>query len=132
MSANSKSVHDATVALQDAANAAVVFGRAASALIGALDSVVDLEARIEVLERAITHFEAAWAGAGKTSAAVETMDGLAMRSHVDTKTASDLLGRTPQTLRKWACYGDGPLRPMRVNGRLAWAVADIRRLLHLG
>ncbi|MCS0631650.1 DNA-binding protein [Telluria mixta] len=60
------------------------------------------------------------------------MERLAMRSHVDTKTAADLLGRTPQTPRKWACYEDGPLRPMRVNGRLAWAVADIRLLLHLG
>nr|WP_229217667.1 helix-turn-helix domain-containing protein [Massilia forsythiae] len=58
--------------------------------------------------------------------------GADTRSHVDTNTAAGLLGRTPQTLRKWACYEDGPLRPVRVNGRLAWPVADIRRLLNQG
>nr|WP_143054646.1 helix-turn-helix domain-containing protein [Massilia timonae] len=55
-----------------------------------------------------------------------------MGSHVDTTTAARLLRRTPQTLRKWACYEDGPLRPVRISGRLAWAVADIRRLLSNG
>jgi hypothetical protein len=39
--------------------------------------------------------------------------------------------RRPQTLRGWACletFPDG-LRPIRVNGRLAWPVAGIRRAL---
>lgn len=51
------------------------------------------------------------------------------RAAVDTATAAHHLIRQPQTLRGWACREDGPLRPIRVNGRLAWAVADIKRVL---
>lgn len=51
------------------------------------------------------------------------------RTHVSTACAAHWLGRKPQTLRAWACFEDGPLRPTRVNGRLAWSVADIRRVL---
>jgi hypothetical protein len=51
------------------------------------------------------------------------------RTHVGTACAAHWLGRKPQTLRAWACFEDGPLRPTRVNGRLAWSVADIRRVL---
>jgi hypothetical protein len=51
------------------------------------------------------------------------------RPAVDTAAAAYYLNRRPQTLRGWACHEDGPLRPIRVNGRLAWPVADIRRLL---
>jgi hypothetical protein len=51
------------------------------------------------------------------------------RTAVDTNTAAFHLGRKPQTLRKWACHEDGPLRPIRINGRLAWSVDQIKRLL---
>ncbi|QBQ36745.1 DNA-binding protein [Pseudoduganella plicata] len=51
------------------------------------------------------------------------------RHAVDTATAAFHLGRQAQTLRKWACLDCGPLRPVRVNRRLAWVVADIKRLL---
>lgn len=51
------------------------------------------------------------------------------RPAVDTAAAAHYLGRRPQTLRAWACHEDGPLRPLRVNGRLAWPTAEIRRLL---
>ncbi len=51
------------------------------------------------------------------------------RAALPTGEAAHHLGRQPQTLRKWACRGDGPLRPLRINGRLAWPTADIRRLL---
>jgi hypothetical protein len=51
------------------------------------------------------------------------------RTHVSTRVMCYHLGRKEQTARGWACREDGPLRPLRVNGRLAWAVADIRRLL---
>ena len=51
------------------------------------------------------------------------------RTVVDTATAAFHLNRQPQTLRVWACYEDGPIRPIRVNGRLAWPVAAIRSLL---
>ena len=51
------------------------------------------------------------------------------RTAVDTETAAHHLNRKPQTLRGWACRDDGPLRPMRIKGRLAWPTAEIRRLL---
>jgi hypothetical protein len=51
------------------------------------------------------------------------------RTHVSTKVMCRHLGRKEQTARGWACHEDGPLRPIRINGRLAWAVADINRLL---
>ena len=52
-------------------------------------------------------------------------------SHVATEQAAHYLSRRPQTLRGWACaetFPDG-LRPIRVNGRLAWPVAGIRAVL---
>lgn len=42
------------------------------------------------------------------------------------------LNRRPQTLRKWACEGTGPIRPVRIFGRLHWKTADIERLLTEG
>lgn len=51
------------------------------------------------------------------------------RPNVDTKTAAYYLDRQPQTLRGWACNDNGPIRPVRINGRLAWPVAELRRLL---
>ena len=51
------------------------------------------------------------------------------RTAVETACAAYHLNRQPQTLRGWACAEDGPLRPVRVNGRLAWKVADLKRLL---
>ena len=53
------------------------------------------------------------------------------RPAVPTDCAAFWLNRQQQTLRGWACREDGPLRPMRVHGRLAWKVADIRRLLEV-
>ena len=54
---------------------------------------------------------------------------LESRPRVPTEQAAHYLNRRPQTLRGWACSEDGPLRPMRINGRLAWPVAELRRLL---
>ena len=51
------------------------------------------------------------------------------RPAVDTAAAAYYLNRQQQTLRGWACHEDGPLRPIRINGRLAWRVADLQRLL---
>lgn len=51
------------------------------------------------------------------------------RSHVPTDCAAHHLNRRPQTLRIWACHEDGPIRPIRVNGRLAWPVSDLRKVL---
>lgn len=46
-----------------------------------------------------------------------------------TDQAAAAINRAPQTLRKWACLENGPIRPVRINGRLAWRVADLRALL---
>lgn len=54
------------------------------------------------------------------------------RIAINTNEAAFYLGRKPQTLRKWASLESGPLRPVRINGRLAWAIADIKRLLKEG
>lgn len=51
---------------------------------------------------------------------------------VPTNTAAATLNRTPQTLRKWACLECGPIRPIRINGRLAWRISDIETLLKGG
>lgn len=50
------------------------------------------------------------------------------RFALPTSEAAHQLNRTPQTLRQWAHKG-GPITPMRINGRLAWPVAEIRSLL---
>ncbi|WP_083871615.1 hypothetical protein [Acidovorax sp. KKS102] len=54
------------------------------------------------------------------------------RPAVDTAAAAFYLNRRPQTLRGWACMENGPIRPIRVNGRLAWKVADIKAVLGVG
>jgi hypothetical protein len=58
-----------------------------------------------------------------------------------TKEAAVFLNRKPQTLRKWSCLGNGPildkpdgqppvrLKPISINGRLAWRIADLMKLL---
>lgn len=48
---------------------------------------------------------------------------------VSTAAAAFYLNRRPQTCRTWACLGNGPIAPIRVNGRLAWRVCDIKKLL---
>lgn len=53
------------------------------------------------------------------------------RAVLSTREAAFQLGRAQQTLRLWACNEDGPLRPLRINGRLAWRVADLRKLLEV-
>lgn len=35
----------------------------------------------------------------------------------------------PQTLRSWACFGNGPISPVRIGVRLGWRVADLKALL---
>lgn len=52
-----------------------------------------------------------------------------IRTHVSTRVMCVHLDRKEQTARGWACLENGPLRPIRIMGRLAWPVADIRRLL---
>ncbi len=54
---------------------------------------------------------------------------LVTKPHVDTAHAAYMLLRKQQTLRSWACFENGPLRPVRIHGRLAWPVAELRRVL---
>lgn len=51
------------------------------------------------------------------------------RFAITTAEAAAHLGRQPQTLRTWACLGNGPLKPLRVNGRLLWGTGDLKRVL---
>ncbi|NDP40495.1 MAG: hypothetical protein GZ093_17430 [Rhodoferax sp.] len=51
------------------------------------------------------------------------------RPAVDTAAAAYYLNRKQQTLRGWACLENGPLRPIRISGRLAWPTQKIRELL---
>lgn len=50
------------------------------------------------------------------------------RTALPTAEAAFHLNRAAQTMRLWACT-EGPLRPIRINGRLAWPVAELRRVL---
>lgn len=51
---------------------------------------------------------------------------------LNTDATAYYLNRKNQTLRAWACLENGPIRPARINGRLAWYVADILKLLNGG
>lgn len=54
---------------------------------------------------------------------------LETRSVLPTPEAAGHLNRAQQTLRLWACREDGPIRPIRINGRLAWPVDAIKSVL---
>jgi hypothetical protein len=60
------------------------------------------------------------------------VDRTGIRIMLTTADAAALLNREPQTLRKWACLENGPIRPIRVNGRLAWPADQIAALLNGG
>ncbi len=51
------------------------------------------------------------------------------RPNLTTAETAYYLNRRPQTLRGWACLENGPLRPVRISGRLAWPVSELRRVL---
>ncbi|MDO8811476.1 MAG: DNA-binding protein [Gallionella sp.] len=56
---------------------------------------------------------------------------LVTRPTVTTEEAAHYLNRKPQTLRSWAsAQPAGVPRPVRINGRLAWKVSDIKSLLN--
>lgn len=57
---------------------------------------------------------------------------LETRAVIDTETAAFHLNRKSQTLRAWASRGaGGPVLPLRVGGRLAWSVAEIKKVVGL-
>lgn len=51
------------------------------------------------------------------------------RPTVLTDAAAFYLQLAQQTMRAYACKENGPLRPIRIGGRLHWKTEDIRRLL---
>lgn len=51
------------------------------------------------------------------------------RTNLPTNEAAYHLNRAHQTLRVWAMREDGPIRPLRINGRLAWPVSELKRLM---
>jgi len=54
---------------------------------------------------------------------------LETRPTVATDAAAHYLHLAPQTMRIYACRENGPLRPLRINGRLHWETKKIRELL---
>ena len=64
------------------------------------------------------------------SAINQSLKSIELPEVLTTDKASAFLNRAPQTLRKWACLDNGPLRPIRINGRLAWRVSDLQALLN--
>lgn len=50
------------------------------------------------------------------------------RPNLKTEEAAHYLNRRPQTLRAWACLENGPLRPRRIGGLLAWNTAEVKAL----
>ena len=51
------------------------------------------------------------------------------RLNLPTNEAAFHLNRAEQTLRLWAMQETGPIRPLRVSGRLAWPVASLKKIL---
>lgn len=47
---------------------------------------------------------------------------------VNTNQTAEIICRSPQTLRQWSSEG-GPIKPIKINGRLAWRVVDLEKLL---
>ena len=54
------------------------------------------------------------------------------RDTLPTHEAAHAINRAAQTLRVWACHENGPIRPVRINRRLAWRVTDLAKLLQGG
>ena len=50
------------------------------------------------------------------------------RPNLKTEEAAHYLNRRPQTLRAWACLENGPIRPRRVGGLLAWPTDAVKAL----
>ena len=101
-----------------------------------------LESRKPVIERTIHGFvQAELQGMPSPSSRLRTdngevqvHDGLAAvagtRDVITTTEAAAVLNFKESTLRKWACFERGPIRPVRINGRLGWRVTDLAALLN--
>ena len=56
--------------------------------------------------------------------ALETVN----KPNLTTAELAHYLNRRPQTLRVWACLENGPIRPRRIGGLLAWNTAEVKAL----
>jgi hypothetical protein len=54
---------------------------------------------------------------------------LVNKPNLTTAECAFYLNRRPQTLRGWACLENGPMRPIRIHGHLAWPVSELKRVL---
>ena len=54
------------------------------------------------------------------------------RPTVPTNQAAYYLNRRPQTMRSWSSLQNGPIRAIRVHGRLAWPIEKIKILMKGG
>lgn len=52
------------------------------------------------------------------------------RDVITTAEAAAVLNFKENTLRKWSCHENGPIRPVHINGRLGWKVTDVAALLN--
>jgi hypothetical protein len=52
-----------------------------------------------------------------------------MPATLTTNQAAAALNRKPRTLNRWAWTGKGPIKPVRVHGRLAWPADQVAALL---
>lgn len=52
------------------------------------------------------------------------------RDTLPTHEAAAVLNRKPTTIRRWTCLERAPIRPVRINGRLAWRVSDLAAILN--
>jgi hypothetical protein len=48
---------------------------------------------------------------------------------VPTEEAAAIIDFAPQTLRRWACYNNGPIKPRRIGRQLRWVVSELNALL---
>ena len=53
---------------------------------------------------------------------------LVNKPNLTTAETAYYLNRRPQTLRGWACLENGPMRPIRIGGLLAWSTATVKEL----
>ncbi|OAL78415.1 hypothetical protein AY606_08250 [Acinetobacter sp. SFB] len=47
---------------------------------------------------------------------------------LSTEEAAHKMSFQPQTLRKWAMDGSGPIQPIKIGNRLRWKLKDIQEL----
>jgi hypothetical protein len=67
--------------------------------------------------------------ADRNAARAANLQAFGITATLTTDEAAAALNRRPGTLRGWASLNTGPIKPIRVHGRLAWRVADVQALL---